>query len=238
MHALVTGGAGFIGSHLADKLLFEGHSVTVWDNLFTGKRENVSSGCNFEERDLRKNIETDDKFDIIYHLGALARIQPSFENPNLTHDVNVTGTIKVLELARSLNIPLIYAGSSSVYHDVHANPYSFTKWLGEQYCDLYSKVYGLNVGIARFFNVYGPRHLEEGPYATVIAIFEKQKRDGKPLTVTGTGEKRRDFTHVCDIVNGLYLMGKQGSELKGEIFNFGTGTNYSINEVAAMFNPV
>lgn len=238
MHALVTGGAGFIGSHLADKLLFEGHSVTVWDNLFTGKRENVSSGCNFEERDLRENIETDDEFDIIYHLGALARIQPSFENPNLTHDVNVTGTIKVLELARSLNIPLIYAGSSSVYHDVHANPYSFTKWLGEQYCELYSKVYGLNVGIARFFNVYGPRHLEEGPYATVIAIFEKQKRDGNPLTVTGTGEKRRDFTHVYDIVNGLYLMGKQGSELKGEIFNFGTGTNYSINEVAAMFNPV
>ena len=238
MHALVTGGAGFIGSHLADKLLFEGHSVTVWDNLFTGKRENVSSGCNFEERDLRKNIETDDKFDIIYHLGALARIQPSFENPNLTHDVNVTGTIKVLELARRLNIPLIYAGSSSVYHDVHANPYSFTKWLGEQYCELYSKVYGLNVGIARFFNVYGPRHLEEGPYATVIAIFERQKKEGKPLTVTGTGEKRRDFTHVYDIINGLYLMGKQGSELKGEIFNFGTGTNYSINEVAAMFNPV
>jgi UDP-glucose 4-epimerase len=121
-----------------------------------------------------------------------------------------------------------------VYHDKFANPYSFTKQLAEDYGTLYNRVYGVPVAIARFFNVYGPRQLEEGAYATVVGIFERQKRNGENLTVTGDGEKRRDFTHVDDIVSGLIAMSEE--DWNAEIFNLGTGTNHSINEVAKMFD--
>jgi UDP-glucose 4-epimerase len=236
MLALITGGAGFIGSNLADRLLEEGNEVRIWDDLSTGKMENVPKGIIFHRLDISKNIFTHKKYDVIFHLAAKARIQPSFDEPLLTHDTNVTGMIKVLEIARQTGAKVIYPGSSSVYHDIYANPYSFTKFQAEEYCKLYNKVYNVPVGIARFFNVYGPRQLESGPYSTVIGIFEKQKREGIPLTVTGTGEKRRDFTHVDDIVSGLIAIAKHG-DLKGEIYNLGCGKNYSINELAQMFHP-
>ena len=232
---LVTGGAGFIGSNLVDALVERGDEVTVWDNLDTGHYENVNKEAKFEEIDITKSddLYSCGEYETIYHLAALARIQPSFEKPVITSEANVNGTQHILETAKRAGARVVYAGSSSFYHDPLVNPYSFTKWIGEEYCKMYNKVYNVPVGIARFFNVYGPRQLGEGAYATVMGIFERQRRAGEPLTVTGTGEKRRDFTHVKDIVAGLIAIGQ--SDWNGEIFNLGTGTNYSINEVAKMF---
>lgn len=235
---LVTGGAGFIGSNLADALLAQGHEVHVWDNLCTGKEENIPKEAFFTRRNVSKPYLEgceDEGFKVIYHLAALARIQPSFKDPLGTHDANTTGTQAILEVARANDAKVVYAGSSSFYHDPYANPYTFTKYIGEEYCKMYNKVYGLSVGIGRFFNVYGPRQLGEGAYATVIGIFENQKSEGKPLTITGTGEKRRDFTHVSDIVAGLMAIAE--GEWNGEVFNFGTGRNHSINELADLFEP-
>jgi len=229
---LITGGAGFIGSNLVEELSNQKHNITVWDNYSTGNYK--SNKANFVTQDILKPFKEIENIDIIFHLAALARIQPSFKKPETTHDVNVTGTLRMLELAKKLNAKFVYAGSSSFYHDIHANPYTFTKWLGEQYCELYNKIYGVKTVIARFFNVYGPRQLDEGEYATVIGIFEKQFKENKPLTITGTGEKRRDFTHVKDIVSGLIKMSEK--EWDNEIFNLGTAINYSINELAYMFN--
>lgn len=239
MKYIVTGGAGFIGSNLVDALVEQGHKVYVWDNFCTGKAENLNHNINnisVEWLDISQTIPDifSEGIDAIFHLAAEARIQPSFKKPLYTHNSNVTGTVHVLELARINNCKVIYAGTSSLYHDLYANPYTFTKGLAEQYCQLYNKIYGVPVAIARFFNVYGPRQIEDGDYATVIGIFEKQKRNNQPLTVTGTGEKRRDFTHVKDIVSGLIAMSKDNWNC--EIFNLGSGTNYSINEVAQMFN--
>jgi UDP-glucose 4-epimerase len=232
---LVTGGAGFIGSHLVHKLC-EGHEVTVLDNFFTGKKENLK-GVRFKlwEIDIRNalKVKCPEKFDVIFHLAALARIQPSFDAPKDTYDINSTGTIIALEMAKEMEAKFVYAGSSSFYFDPLANPYSYAKWLGEEHCKLYNKIYGVSTAIARFFNVYGPRQLEEGAYSTVIGVFEKQYREKKPLTITGDGKKRRDFTHVSDIVDGLIALSKD--KWYGTVFNLGTGKNYSINELAKMF---
>jgi len=236
MRYLVTGGAGFIGSHLTDRLIKDGHEVVVWDSLTTGKREQVHEQARFHEisvESIHPKYHAEDGYEAIFHLAGEARIQPSFEKPDVTHESNVTGTMKILEMARLCGSRVIYAGSSSVYHDQYANPYSFTKLKAEEYCTLYNRLYNVPVAIARFFNVYGPRQLEDGAYATVVGIFERQAREGRSLTVTGTGEQRRDFTHVEDIVNGLLAMSE--SDWDAEIFNLGTGTNHSINEVAEMF---
>jgi len=236
MKCLVTGGAGFIGSHLVDRLIEDGHEVVVWDDLTTGKRDQVHEDAKFYQIPVECISPSyhDEKHNAIFHLAAEARIQPSFEFPQRTHDSNVTGTTKILELARHTGAKIIYAGSSSVYHDQYANPYTFTKLKAEEYCTLYNRIYDVPVAIARFFNVYGPRQLEEGAYATVIGIFERQYRNGEPLTITGTGEQRRDFTHVEDIVSGLIAMSEE--EWDANIFNLGTGTNNSIKELAEMFD--
>ncbi len=242
MNCLVTGGAGFVGSNLVRRLLYLGHSVTVWDNLSTGKFENLDwAKYGIKDHPYLKFVlaDVDDppypepNVDVIFHLAALARIQPSFASPAVTFDVNCSGTVRMLELARRTKARFVYAGSSSFYFDKYVNPYTFTKWVGEEIAYMYTKVYGVSTATARFFNVYGPNQIREGAYATVLGIFEKQYQEGKPLTITGTGEQRRDFTHVADIVEGLIALGK--GEWKGEVFNFGTGTNHSINEVAALF---
>jgi UDP-glucose 4-epimerase len=240
---LVTGGCGFIGSNLVDLLLEnENNNVVVIDNLDTGKVENCNERAKYIFRDIRdvfpikgSNADYDliKETDIVFHLAALARIQPSFERPTHTLDINTKGTGLVCEFARKHNAKVVYAGSSSFYGGVYLNPYAFSKWQGEEICKLYSEVYGVNTAIARFFNVYGPRHLCDGPYATVVGIFERQILNKEPLTITGTGEQRRDFTNVKDICRGLIKMSEDN--WKGEIFNLGTGTNYSINELAKMF---
>ena len=233
MRALVTGGAGFIGSHLVDRLILDKCEVDVLDDFSTGLDENKNSLANYIIKDIQDDLSGIGVYDVIYHLAALARIQPSFEEPMKTININVKGTANLCDYAYKTNAKFIYAGSSSFYAGQYLNPYAFSKWQGEEVCKMFSSVYGASTAIARFFNVYGLRHLSEGPYATVVGIFERQILDGVPLTITGNGEQRRDFTHVNDIVSGLILMGEK--RWSGDIFNLGTGTNYSINELADMY---
>ena len=248
MRILVTGGAGFVGTNLIKRLLSDGHEVVSVDNYTTGKKENELPGCTYYDFDLSSKhllglyvdqttypTWRDDDYDLIFHLAARARIQPSFENPSRTFQSNVIGTENILEYARVKDIPIVYAGSSSVHGDVYANPYTFTKWQGDELCKLYTKVFGLSTVICRFYNVYGEYQLTDGDYCCVLGIFERQYKDGRPLTITGDGEQRRDFTYVGDIVDGLVRCGENINEIGGEEFELGNGENYSINELAEAF---
>jgi len=238
MKVVVTGGTGFIGTNLIKRLLKDNYEVVSIDNYSTGLRENERQGCKYIDTDI---IDTDnleqilnqENPDVIFHLAALARIQPSLKYPKPALEVNFNGTLNVLEWARYNNTQVVYAGSSSKHHGVHNSPYAWSKYGGEQLCELYSKVYDLNTTICRFYNVYGPYHLRTGDYATVLGIFEKQYLEGTPLTITADGEQRRDFTHVDDIVDALVRCA--GKDFRAEEFELGTGVNYSINEMADMF---
>lgn len=234
---LVTGGCGFVGSNLVDMLVDE-NEVFVVDNLYAGKKEYCNPKAKYFFNDIRELFPNAPKeledVEIIFHLAALARIQPSFSDPLETIDINTRGTALLCEYARQIGARLIYSGSSTFYGGVYLNPYALAKWEGEEICKMYSKVYSVSTAIARFFNVYGPRHpSEEGPYGTVVGIFEKKFLLGEPLTVVGTGEQRRDFTHILDICSGLIAMSKD--EHLGQVFNLGSGTNCSIKELADMF---
>ena len=240
---LVTGGAGFIGTNLIQKLIHKGFSVTSIDNYSSGKKENHQKGCSYYDIDLSKSINIEKEllidtlekgeFSTIFHLASLARIQPSIVKPSKTILNNFNGTLNILEYARKNNIQVVYAGSSSKHHGLYGSPYAWSKYGGEELCKLYSNVYELNTSICRFYNVYGQYQIEKGEYATVIGIFEKQFRQGKPLTITGDGEQRRDFTHVDDIVHGLIACLEK--KFEAAFFELGRGLNYSINEVADMF---
>ena len=239
---LITGGLGFIGSHLVDALIDQGDcNIVVMDNL-----SSESSSKQYMRNDVEYWIDdvcnichekySVSPFDEIYHLAAYARIQPSFNNPFETFYGNAVGTNCVLEYARKAGTSkVVYAGSSTAYAGQSLNPYALAKYTGEQLCEMYARVYGIDISIARFFNVYGDRQPSVGKYATVIGIFQRQKLENQPLTVTGDGSQRRDFTHVSDIVRGLIAMSKP--EPKCQVVNLGTGVNYSILEVAAMFEP-
>ena len=241
MRCLVTGGVGFIGTNLIKRLLSENHEVISIDNYSTGFKHNEQNGCNYINGDVRDldfwggRLKKMDMIpDVIFHLAALARIQPSIKDPKPAIDVNFNGTLNVLEYARKHNIQVIYAGSSSYHHGLYGSPYAWSKYGGEQLCKLYSEVYNLNTSVCRFYNVYGSHHIRTGTYATVLGIFENQYLDNESLTVTGNGEQRRDFTHVDDIIDGIVRCGN--SKFKGDIFELGSGKNYSINEIADMFN--
>lgn len=258
MKLLVTGGAGFIGSHLVDALVEEGHSVAVIDNLSTGKKSQVNRKAEFIKVDICDLKKIKPHFrgaDKVFHLAARARIQPSIQNPVPTFDSNVAGTLNVLLAARDAGVKrVIYSASSSSYGDhdtlpLHEemsprfkNPYALSKYVGEELCRLFSSLYAIETVSLRYFNVYGSRQLTTGAYATVIGIFLKQAREGKPLTIVGDGNIQRDFTHVSDVVRANLLAAKSPKVGKGEVVNIGTGRNYSINEVAAMVlqksNPV
>ena len=245
MQALVTGGAGFVGTNLIKRLLKEGHNVESMDNYSTGKKENELDGCNYIDVDISDGTRRHGAFgleiyqlikpDIIYHLAALPRIQPSFINPNRTFDSNVKGTQNIMEYARKLDIPVVYAGSSSSHGDKCANPYTHSKWLGEEIVTMYNKIYDIRTAICRFYNVYGDYQLTEGAYCTVLGIFERLYNNNEPLTITDDGEQRRDFTQVDDIVDGLIKCGENIKKISGEIFELGRGKNYSINEIANAF---
>lgn len=242
MKILVTGGVGFIGTNLIKRLVEDGHEVVSLDNYTTGNIENEQDGCKYINCELSDDIARHgawglahfqlDKPDVIFHIAALARIQPSFDTPVESFKSNVLATQNILEYARLNDVPIIYAGSSSKHGNIYSNPYTFTKWQGEELCKLYYEIYNLNVTICRFYNVYGPYQLTEGPYCTVIGIFQKLYENNEPLTITGDGEQRRDFTHVDDIVDGLVRC----IDIDGyNEYEFGRGRNYSINEIADAF---
>lgn len=239
--ALVTGGAGFVGTNLIKRLLKENYKVISLDNYSSGFKSNEQEGCNYIDLDIasksfKDKIENSDYIedvDVIFHLAALARIQPSLVDPFHHVNNNIQGCLNILEIARTKNIPVVYAGSSSFHHGLYESPYAWSKWSGEEMCKLYSKVYEVETSICRFYNVYGEHQIESGTYATVIGIFQKQYREKLPLTITGNGEQRRDFTHVNDIVDGLFKCSQH--KFYAEIFELGRGENHSINELANYF---
>lgn len=234
MRVLVTGGAGFIGTALIKRLLKEGHYVQSIDNYSTGTEDNMVNDCVYMKEDVNNIYRLGQNWDKIFHLAALSRIQPSFNNPDETFKSNSLGTQKVLELARLSGAKVIYAGSSSRWHDPYQSPYAACKHIGEEVCKMYKQSYGMDVEIARFYNVYGPGEIVNGEWAAVIGIWRNQVKLGKKITIVGDGEQRRDFTHVDDIVDGLYRIGFK-TEVHNDAWELGTGVNYSINEVYKMF---
>jgi UDP-glucose 4-epimerase len=233
MKILVTGGAGFIGTNLIKRLLNEGHTVHSLDNYDSGLKENEIEGCQYFDSDVR-SIFSMENYDLIYHLAALSRIQPSFNNPQNTFDVNTAGTQEVCDFARQTKTKVIYSGSSSRWHNPHISPYACYKHVGEEICKMYRTSFNTDIEIVRFYNVYGPHEIVDGDWAAVIGVWRRQVRDGQPLTIVGDGEQRRDFTHVDDIIDGLYKIGIS-NEKHEDAWELGTGKNYSINEVADMF---
>ena len=236
MNIMVTGGVGFIGTNLIKRLHNEGHTIVSLDNYDSGLKENEQSGVQYIDGDINNigNLELKD-IHLCYHLAALSRIQPSFTNPSETFRVNTKGTEAVVEWARVNNVKVVYAGSSSRWHNPYRSPYAMYKHLGEEVCKMYRNVYGSNIEIARFYNVYGPHEIVDGDWAAVIGIWRRQVRDGLPITIVGDGEQRRDFTFVDDIVDGLVRIG-MSNEKHEDAWELGTGNNYSINEVYQMFN--
>ena len=250
---IVTGGAGFIGSNLVDKLIEKGIEVIIIDNLSTGKEENINLKAEFEKCDitqknqLQKIFKKYNNIDVIFHTAALARVQPSIEDPLNFHNHNVNGTLNLLYLAKEFKIPrFIYSASSSTYGNTEIyptpetaptgplSPYGLQKYIGEQYCRVFSEVYGLDTVSLRYFNVYGERMSLEGAYKLVLGIFAQQKLEGKPLTITNDGNQRRDFTYVGDIVKANISAATSDKVGKCEIINVGNGDNRSVNQIADM----
>lgn len=247
---LVTGGAGFIGSHLVDRLIADGHEVRVIDNLSTGHADNLEhhrnqSRLRFVEADIRNIEAIRPQFkgvDWVFHLAALADIVPSIEKPLDYFTTNVTGTAHVLECAREAGVSrLVYAASSSSYGipDVYPTPetaeirceypYALSKYLGELAILHWAKVYRFPALALKFFNIYGPRVRTTGAYGAVFGVFLAQKANGKPFTVVGDGTQTRDFTFVTDAVDSLVTAA--GSGLSGKVLNVGSGGTYSVNRL-------
>ncbi|OGT22872.1 MAG: NAD-dependent dehydratase [Gammaproteobacteria bacterium RIFCSPHIGHO2_02_FULL_42_13] len=250
-NALVTGGAGFIGSHMVDFLLENGYDVVVLDNLSNGRLENLAQHQNNDrlkffncdiadyESDLTPYFKD---VDYVFHYAALADIVPSINDPITYHRANVDGTIRVLEVAQKAKVKkLVYAASSSCYGipDIYPTPetvaispqypYALTKYLGEQYVLNWHKIYHLPVVSLRFFNVYGPRVRTNGTYGAVFGVFLAQKLAGKPFTIVGDGEQTRDFTFVTDVVRACYMAAQ--SDISGEVMNVGSDQTYSVNRL-------
>jgi UDP-glucose 4-epimerase len=232
MKVLVTGGAGFVGTNLIKQLLEDGHSVISVDNYTTGLKSNHQKGCVYIEGDIR-NFEFPFEIDMIFHMAAIARIQPSFERPEDYIDVNFNGTYEVVKYCTKHDVPLVYAGSSSKHSGKFKNPYTFSKDLGEDIISLYCEHFGLKASIARFYNVYGPNQLTEGGYTTLIGRWIHNIQNDVDCIIYGDGSKRRDFTHVDDIVDALIRIPNR--DAWGYEFELGRGKNYSVNEVADMF---
>ena len=251
MKSLITGGAGFIGSHLVDKLLSEGHEVVVLDNYSTGRKENldhVKGQIRLVEADL--SIQGDwvkefDGVDWVFHLAALADIVPSIQKPDAYHNSNVNGTFNVLQASRHANVKrFVYSASSSCYGipDVYPTPenspiqpqypYALAKRMGEELVMHWSQLYGLPAISLRFFNVYGPRSRTSGTYGAVFGVFLAQKLANKPFTIVGDGNQTRDFTYVTEIVAALSAAIE--SDEQNKIYNVGSGSTISVNRIAEL----
>jgi UDP-glucose 4-epimerase len=232
---LVTGGAGFIGTNLIKELKTKDYDVVSIDNYSTGSKENHLKGVNYIDLDIEDIVKIKIKdFDVCYHLAAQSRVQPSFDDPQESVRVNVTGTTRVMEWAKINNVKVIYAGSCSKHHDPSDSPYAMTKFLGEEICKLYKKSFNVNVEIARFYNVYGPDEPVDEKFGNVIGIWRAKINKNSPLPIVGDGNQKRDFTHVLDIVDGLFKI--SNTEIKhDDAWEIGTGINYSINQLYSMF---
>jgi len=233
MKILVTGGAGFVGTNLIKRLLKDGHEVQSLDNYSTGLKSNEVDGCRYWSGDIQNVWTMDNDFDVVFHMAAIARIQPSFEKPEDYIETNFNGTYEVVKFCTKHNIPLVYAGSSSKHSGRFKNPYTFSKDLGEDIITLYCEHFGLKASITRFYNVYGPHQLTEGGYTTLIGRWIHNIQNGKDCVIYGDGSKRRDFTHIDDIVEALVRIPQK--EAWGYAFELGRGKNHSVNEVAEMF---
>jgi UDP-glucose 4-epimerase len=249
MKALVTGGAGFIGSHIVDALIARGDEVICIDDC--SSPQNSDFYWNDKARNYITDIRSEDiaglyeGVDVVFHLAARSRIQPTVSNPTESFSVNVLGTQRVLENSRLAGVKrVVYSASSSYYGQKNripflesmqpgcATPYSLSKWQGEEICDLYARLYSLSTVSLRYFNVYGPREPLKGEYAPVMGLFKRQKDSGHPMTIVGDGKQRRDFTHITDVVKAN-LLAAEKLNVTGPI-NIGTGRNYSINDLAVM----
>ena len=234
MKVLVTGGAGFVGTNLVKRLLKDGHDVYSLDNYSTGLKKNEVEGCCYFTGDIENIDHIWEDIDLVYHMAAVARIQPSFKQPEEYIRTNFSGTYAVVKYCIERGIPLVYAGSSSKHSGRYKNPYTFSKDLGEDIIKLYQQHYGLKASIARFYNVYGPHQLLKGGYRTLIGIWLDSWKNEKEFVIYGDGEQRRDFTHVDDIVDALVLI--QDRQAYGYEFELGKGKNLSVNEVLELFN--
>ncbi len=253
MVSIVTGGCGFIGSHIVDKLLKEGHKVRVIDNLSTGRMENLEHHkdnekleiFNVDIRNVKEIRKIFENVTYVFHMAALADIVPSIQKPTEYYTSNVLGTFNVLELSRKNNIKkLVYAASSSCYgiaKDYPTNenceispqyPYALSKYIGEETILHWGKVYKLPVISLRMFNVYGTRSRTSGTYGAVLGVFLAQKLSNKPFTVVGDGNQTRDFTYVTDVAEAFYTAAI--SNISNEIFNVGSGGTYSINKLCEL----
>jgi nucleoside-diphosphate-sugar epimerase len=253
MKYLITGGAGFIGSNLVDHIINQGHDVTVIDNESSDAHDNFywNKKANNYKYDTTDYVMCSDVFkrhhpDYVLHLAAEARIQNCIEDPTKAYETNLIGTLNMLALCKKYEVKrLVLSTTSAIYglknigplhEDMPAdclNSYSLSKWNAEHACKMYSSMYGVDTACLRYFNVYGPRQPKKGPYAPVIGIFNRQKNEGRPLTVVGDGEQTRDYVHVSDVVNANILACSYNENLCGEIFNVGTGKNYSVNWLAS-----
>ena len=252
--AAVVGGAGFIGSNIVDELINNGTEVVVVDNLSTGFLRNVNKKAKFVEIDISntdQNVELVKELsgcEVVFHTAALARVQPSIENPVEFDKVNTNGTVNLLKSCVEAGVKrVVYSASSSCYGTAETcptpethkitplSPYGLQKYVGELYCKMFSQVYNIDTVCLRYFNVYGENMNLEGAYKLVISIFAQQYKKGIPLTITNTGEQRRDFTYVQDVVQANILAAIHSDVLEGESFNIGNGNNFSINEVADLF---
>ena len=232
---LVTGGVGFIGTNLVKELVKQNNNVISIDNYSFGSKENEIDGVKYYNYDIEDIDKITESVDVCFHLCAMARVQPSFEDPMEYFRVNVLGTTKVMEWAKKNNVKVVYAGSSSKHFDPSDSPYAMYKYLGEEVCKLYKKSYNVNVEIARFYNVYGPGEVMHEKFGNVIGIWKTKVNKGEPLPIVGDGNQRRDFTHVYDIVDGLIKIASSNKKHE-DAWELGTGNNYSVNELFEMFN--
>ena len=249
--ALVTGGCGFIGSHVVELLLKNGHEVTVVDNLSTGRLENISAfsnGVDFIEADITNTqqwVGSLNDVDWVFHLAALADIVPSIQQPQAYYHANVEGTFAVLEASRAAKVKrFVYAASSSCYGIPNTYPtpesapclpqypYALTKRLGEELVLHWCQVYGLPALSLRLFNVYGPRSRTSGTYGAVFGVFLRQKIAGRPFTVVGDGNQSRDFTYVGDVARAFYAAAS--SNVVDDSFNVGSGTHVTVNRLVEL----
>jgi len=249
--AIVTGGAGFIGSHIVDELIRMGVQTTIIDDFSTGKVENVNPAAYCWKQDLT-TVRIDDLtqfmkgVDVVFHLAAMARVQPSIEQPIPYHDANVTATHNLLVAAADAGVKrFVFSSSSSVYgnakvptsetHELNPmSPYALHKLIGEQYCKLYSFLHDIDTVCLRYFNVYGDRMALDGAYRLAIPIFATQIKEGKPCTINNDGNQRRDYTFVGDVVKANIMCAINEKSFEGEVYNVGNGNNVSVNELVDM----